>query len=166
MPVHFQEREAEPAQMFWVQRSAAIWKPSELNGNQTVHIKEKQPMAFVPSLILWSIKEILFLYGPNNPISINKRRGSEKKVCQIQATRQSKGQGGPGRRSMGRWGGDWGTEKGRKKTSGVKGTESASDNRGWRQNSAWRRKGERRESKAEADRSRKCKGRRNKEWTH
>ena len=51
-------------------------------------------MAFVPSLILWSIKEILSLYGQTNHIEINKRRGRDKKVCQLQASRQSKGWGG------------------------------------------------------------------------
>lgn len=52
-------------------------------------------MAFVPSLILWSIKEILSLYGQTNHIEINKKKEAEiEKVCQLQASRQSKGWGG------------------------------------------------------------------------
>lgn len=51
MPVHFQEREDELAQMFWVQRSAAVWKPRELNGNKIVHIKQKLCVVFV---LVWS----------------------------------------------------------------------------------------------------------------
>lgn len=51
MPAHFQERETELAQMFWVQRSAAVWKPRELNGNKIVHIKQKLFVALCP---VWS----------------------------------------------------------------------------------------------------------------
>ena len=74
-----------------------------MNGNKIVHIKQNLSVAFVPSLILWSIKEILSLYGQTNHIEINKRRGRDKKVCQLQASRQSKGWGGSKERRLG-WG--------------------------------------------------------------